>query len=409
MRIKEQVITEVLSQKSLPILLIDKAYVGNMLYKVTLHYDYPLNSQQLQFGLKTLIQYYPAIAGYTQETHQQNHQRHKGILFLDKIFDCNLPSNQKKWLQLENIPNSSTFLSSYQENDFYCKVEHWQYKDASIIEFYLPHFLCDGPSLVKLLIDWSLLSRKKTILCPIFDKSQVLESENTIRQECQGISPQKHTFKNFSDIEKEECIFHISGAYDTKKLKSEKLKQSFNPALINNLWIANLIKKISQGIDPKPMASLPVSSVYNIRSLLGIPNAYFGNLSEITSLDLSMESIQSLSIMELSQKIFSMQINLVRDRKQLLNTIHRRILLNQIPQARLHEEMGGIRLNNMSQLDFYHINFGSGKPCWIELPVTTLGFLRRIRAFPSPSESKGICAHICLPTKEMDHFKQLMR
>jgi hypothetical protein len=71
---------------------------------------------------------------------------------------------------------------------------------------------------------------------------------------------------------------------------------------------------------------------------------------------------------------------------------------------------GGILIDNMSKFGFYELDFGVGKPAWIDTPPppSPAAVARGVLMLPAPPRRGGIDLHVSLLPGEMATLRALM-
>jgi hypothetical protein len=167
------------------------------------------------------------------------------------------------------------------------------------------------------------------------------------------------------------------------------------------------------GNDAKSGMSLSI--VCNIRRILELPANYLGNAVCLRHFQPSSGQLRSMDIRTMARQIRSMHSEITTGslRRDLAFWQRRAAdgtAARFMPLATQLALTGGILIDNMSKFGFYELDFGVGKPAWIDTPPppSPAAVARGVLMLPAPPRRGGIDLHVSLLPGEMATLRALM-
>ena len=159
-----------------------------------------------------------------------------------------------------------------------------------------------------------------------------------------------------------------------------------------------------------------LSIVCNVRQILELPAAYLGNAVSLRYFELDDEQLMEADIRSVAQRIRDLYREITAsDLRRDIAFWQRKIAdgtsAHFMPVATYLALTGGILLDNMSRFAFYELDFGVGKPTWIDTPAPSSPayVTRGVLMLPAPPSHAGIDLHVSLPPNEMTVLRKLLK
>lgn len=151
-----------------------------------------------------------------------------------------------------------------------------------------------------------------------------------------------------------------------------------------------------------------LSIVCNIRKVLQLPANYLGNAVCLRHFQPAAGQLRQMDVRTMARQIRSMHTEITASSlRHDLAFWQRRgadgTAARFMPLATQLALTGGILIDNMSKFDFYALDFGGGKPIWIDTPSppSPAAVSRGALILPVPPGHEGIDLHVSLPPDEM--------
>ncbi len=160
---------------------------------------------------------------------------------------------------------------------------------------------------------------------------------------------------------------------------------------------------------------LPLSIVCNIRQVLELPVNYLGNAVCLRHFQPDAGQVRQMNVRTMARQIRNLHSEITA------NGLRRDLAFWQrrgadgtaaqfMPLATQLAMTGGILIDNMSKFGFYTLDFGGGKPTWVDTPPppSPAPVSRGVLMLPAPPGQGGIDLHVSLPPEEMATLNTLL-
>ncbi|MFT4927960.1 MAG: hypothetical protein ACI8WB_004075 [Phenylobacterium sp.] len=389
----------------LPLSLLDKM-IDKLLIKVTMTYDHVLEPKMLMAGLEKLLSHYPHIGGSLVDFYNADSRiiaDDKGILFSGQSLNVAMDQQLKKPLDSDHQVQMPAYHGEYVDGDHFIKVTCSEYVDGTRLEMTLPHFLCDGFALTGLLIDWANLAKGGQIQPLNVDKSKILKTENSIIKhyyDSLTVQPMPRT-------NQDSHLFYISESLiDDLMAEQIDVPPAQLASLRNKIWMAYVWQTITASRAPEDKGMASIISQFNMRGGLGLGHRYFGNAITMLFVEQSVDQVLDQSLSVATESLGDMFNQLMRARKKFLQKTFTDLEQGNMPEILPVIMSGAMLVNDMTEFPLYDIDFGHGRPSWVELPMSDY-LMRQVKALPAPDQSKGVVLNVSLPEVEMARFIEL--
>jgi hypothetical protein len=160
---------------------------------------------------------------------------------------------------------------------------------------------------------------------------------------------------------------------------------------------------------------LPLSIACNVREILELPANYLGNAVCLHHFQPAAGQLRQMDIRTMARQIRKLHSEITANSlRRDLAFWQRRVAdgtaAQFMPLATQLAMTGGILIDNMSKFGFYELDFGGGKPAWIDTPPppSPAAISRGVLMLPAPPGQGGIDLHVSLPPAEMATLRALM-
>lgn len=412
---------------------------------IALVYDRPLDEQLLIDGLQQALDQNPYFSGRLfgiGSTLPLAIPNNEGALFTCNTFAGNIPSFdidqplKPHLCKFAHGPDSSRF----DHHTPLLQVQVTNFANGCILSIAISHALCDGTSMLEFMQSWSGHILRKS------PRPQAGSNRRDLQQMALGdghmpspltpvIAQTELPPMLTQPIETTvlrlpasllDCLYEKYWAIDgqcsgdnpsrqhlSRRISSAEFLSSQTPSR-QDLVAAFVYLLLHRSRDDQRSA-LPLSIVCNIRKTLQLPTTYLGNAVILRHMQLRTEQLQQADIPGVARLIRNLYSEITATALRLdLAFWQKRVAEGTdtqfMPVATHLALNGGVLLDNMSRFAFYELDFGAGKPVWIDTPPPPLParVMRGILMLPAPPSHPGIDLHVSLPVREMAALRTLL-
>lgn len=394
--------------------------IGNSIsvFGIALVFGKPLNALQLIDGLQKSLNRIPYFSGRVFGLGSPLPlviPNNEGVLFTSSDCDEKIPDFS---IDQPLKPYISKFTHGIDSENFdhhtpLLQINLANFSDGSILGISISHFFCDGISMIEFMRDWaSNIYDQGSPAIPCWNRRDVQQmaigdgkvpsASSAAIELSQPINPKRQPV--------ETCVVRLSvSLLEQLYLKYSACADEISRQDIVMAFIFILISRCR--IPQNESCSLTIT--YNVRRVLGLSANYLGNAVNLLYLQLSAEQIAETEVSEIARLIRGLHVEMTTERLcQDLAFWQRRMaegcaarFMSVATSLALN---GGILINNMSKFNFYDLDFGGGKPVWLETPPPSAPISRGVLMLPAPTQDPGIDLHITLPHAEMINFRTLV-
>lgn len=203
----------------------------------------------------------------------------------------------------------------------------------------------------------------------------------------------------------ETRLFHLDAGF----LKQLYIDHGMNDETISPQEITTAFIFIQIGRCRQPSEeTTSLTFIRNARRALQLPANYLGNALSLRHFELSAAQLDAANTGSIAQHIRQASAAMTTDSLRRDIAFWQRKLAEgstyRFRSLAAHLALqGGILIDDMSSFDFYGLDFGTGKPVWVDtpLPVSPTTMARSALMLPAPPSRGGIDVHVTLPPDEM--------
>jgi hypothetical protein len=387
-------------------------------FSIALAYDRVLDEHQLIRALQKSLDRVPYFAGRIQgldSTQPYIAPNNDGVLFTSITSATAMPTYSLDRPLKADIQNYISPIDhfTFDQNTPLLKIKLTNFSNGSILGISVSHLFCDGVSTLDFLQAWSDAACGKSLpASPFWDRNVIkrftMEEAGESSQQIVALDQPLR----FYDLPVDTKIFRLSGdllenlhkKYPVRN-RAEATRQDIITAFIFSL-IATCNESDS---------SCSLTLVYNIRSLLGLPENYLGNAIGLRHIERTKKQINELAIADIAKLIREMYLKMATENlpQDIAFWEHKMIegcVWSFMPKATFLTLNGGVLIDNVSKFSLYDMNFGNGQPVWLDTPPqpTPTAVCRGVLMCPTPPGTEGIDLHVTLPTEEMARLESLL-
>ena len=387
-------------------------------------FDYVIDIDLLKSSLKEILKVFPILTGRLKKIAEGTYHieaSDKGLLF-EHVSNTGVVPRFNYGSPLSGMIKSycSSLTFSPADKDVpLVGIRVNTFQDATIITLSNCHFLMDGSAAWFFMQSWANYVRGGSLPSEVnFDRAPLifnfgqtpLEKSKYIRDiELSILGAIKFYAKCIlSPLWTKQVAIHLraSDLAHQKKLLQENLPEGVWVST-QDVAMATISNLVSQASEKK---SLLATTVYNIRLFqeMKLPQNYFGNAA--ASRCFKIEKNIADPVAKIATSIRSLKSTVTKESVmnelanwQELQRVKRKGIL--LPMVVIEQFDDGLLLNNYSRFPMYDVDFGNGHAIWADYPRSLLG--RTVTFCPDPNND-GVCAHVCLPKKEMKIFLSMI-
>lgn len=320
-------------------------------------------------------------------------------------------------LQRPLKPYISRFVHRIAASDFdhhtpLLQIRLTNFIDGSILGISVCHAFCDATSMIAFLRDWADIALGGSgAAAPCWNRRDVQQLAVGTGEHPSSGSPVIELERPFEAAAQciETAIFHVG----TTSL--EQLHGTFggDRTISCQDVAAAFIFLTMARCNTECADDLSLTFVCNVRRLLELPANFLGNAVCLRHFDLARAELEGADIGSIARKIRRTTAALsAQDLRHDLAFWQRKVAegsAHRFMSVALHRALhGGILIDNMSKFDFYGLDFGAGKPVWIDTPAPSdpAAVSRGALMLPAEPARGGIDVHVSLPPEEMRRLEQ---